>query len=741
MRRNPRRRPVLLFLFVFSLVGPSIALSQSAAPGSGGPPALGKFDKTDQPLNLTADFLEYRQQEDVYYAEGNVVVTQEGLRLSADRVVLENATGWLTAEGDVELLDREDRLRAERIELNVNTSQGVIQRGRIDIARDDYHIEGERMERLSEDLYLIEGGSMTTCDICEGRSPAWRIRAKRLRLRLDRYATVRGMAFYIKDIPVAYFPYLVFPVKTTRQSGFLFPRLAYATQEEGFKYLQPFFWAIGPSHDATLSFDYRSEKGMGGIVEYRYRLSRTDEGRLETHYFYDRDLQQEQIDVRFRHDQVFTPRLDLKADINFVNREDVRRNLSSITAERSQSSLESNLFLNHRSDHHSMSLLTRYSQDLLRDDDFTLQRLPEWTAQVPEVSLPGTPFLAGGQLGVVNFWRQDEREDPDPFQAQIKAVRADIFPRAWWPIAVGGLGTLTPHAGLRETVYSRGVQTRSAVHREIYLLGTDLQTPWSFRYGRRGLHWVEPAVRFEWANRVQDGPVPQFDQVDLADDKRLITYSLANRLLLRDGEDFSRNAGSLLLRLSQSYHLDPEEERVLSDLRIESAARVGGWLQAGLDSFFDGYDRRFAAINTDARLHASSYFHVGASHRYTRSGEQTQKGDLFNPLSLGQTFTQGERIEFITVDALLHIPASLWDRSADPGSGLYFASKGFYNLDTDGFTEIDYGLKLAAGCWEIVVDYLDFQEKNQINFMITLKGAVTVDSRSSGGLFEEKPPP
>jgi LPS-assembly protein len=693
-------------------------------------PDLGKLGKGKEPIQITADQLEYDQQKNIYTADGHAVVTQGTMRLSAEHVVLENTTGLLTAEREVELFDGEDLVKADRLELNVNTSQGVIYKGRIDVRKDNSHIEGERMERLSEEAYLIDQGSWTTCDSCPSSAPAWRFRAKKLRLRLDHYGVAQGAALYIKDVPVIYLPYLVFPVKTTRQSGFLLPRIGYGSQEEGFKYLQPFYWAMGYSQDATLSLDYRSAKGIGGILEYRYVLSRASQGRLESLYFYDRDLKKERIDLRYRHTQEFTERLNLKADVNYLNSRDVRSDLSSITAERTQSSMESNLFVHHWADLHSLSFLTRYSQNLLGPNNLTLQRIPEVNYALAEFPIGNSPILFGGNLNAVNFWREDELENPtDPFAAQLRVFRTDLFPKLWWPLDLGGLATLTPQAGLRVTTYSRGAQSKKAAHREIPFGGVVLNSPWVRVYSGY-THLVEPMIQYEYADLIQKEVFPQFDQVDLAGDKNLMTYSLANRVV--------GPGGSLLLRLTHSFNLD-RSVRSLSDLRTEWQMRPNQWFSVDQDTFYDVYDHRFSSVNTDAVVRWSPFFEVTAGQRYTRQGGQSKKGDIFNPLSLGERINQSQKIDFLTVGANLYLPWPLTKRSA--GTGFYLASKGYYNLETDGFAEIDYGIKYASQCWEIVVDYLDFPDKNQINFMITLKGAVTVDSRSAGGLFEKKPPP
>ncbi len=713
---------------------PGICFSQdSSTPSQRVPvPDLGKLSKGKEPVNITADQLEYDQQKNIYTANGHAVVIQGQMRLTADSVVLDNTTGLLTAERQVELLDGNNLVKGDRIEFNVNTSRGVIYKGRIDTKKENYHIEGERMERLTEEEYLIDDGSWTTCDSCPSSAPAWRFRAKRLRLRLDHYGVAQGAALYIKDVPVIYLPYIVFPVKTTRQSGFLFPRIGYGSKEEGFKYLQPFYWAIGYSQDATISLDYRSAKGVGGILEYRYVLSRNSQGRLDTLYFHDRDLQKENIDLRYHHTQQFTERLDLKADINYLNSRDVRSDLSTITAERTQSSVESNVFIHHRTDLDSLVFLTRYSQNLLGSNDFTLQRLPEIDYALAEFPILNSPVLFGGNFNAVNFWRQDELEKPtDPLvPPQLRALRIDLFPKVWWPLNLGGLATLTPQAGFRETYYSRGVQDRKALHREIPYAGLELKSPWTRQYGLHTTHLIEPLIQYEYADRIQKEVMPQFDQVDLADDKRLITYGLTNRVWIDDT--------SILLRLTQSYNLDRSAPS-LSDLRTEWQVKPKNWLLIDQDAFYTIHDHRISSINTDAIVRWTPFFEVSAGQRYTRQGEQSKKGDIFNPLSLGERIDQLDKIEFLTGGANLYLPLPI--NKSGSGNGLYLASKGYYNLVTHGFAEMDYGIKYSSQCWEVVVDYLDFPDKNQVSFLITLKGAVTVDSRSAGGLFDKKPSP
>jgi lipopolysaccharide assembly outer membrane protein LptD (OstA) len=53
------------------------------------------------PFQVVGDEVEYQADRDAYVARGNVVITQEGRRLTADRVLFSNKTGVGIASGNV----------------------------------------------------------------------------------------------------------------------------------------------------------------------------------------------------------------------------------------------------------------------------------------------------------------------------------------------------------------------------------------------------------------------------------------------------------------------------------------------------------------------------------------------------------------------------------------------------------------------------------------------------------------
>ena len=62
-------------------------------------------------------------------ALGNVIITRQGKRLAADRIVFNQKTGDVQAQGHVMLTTGKDVLTGSRVELNLNTRLGVIDQG------------------------------------------------------------------------------------------------------------------------------------------------------------------------------------------------------------------------------------------------------------------------------------------------------------------------------------------------------------------------------------------------------------------------------------------------------------------------------------------------------------------------------------------------------------------------------------------------------------------------------------
>ena len=130
-----------------------------------------------------------------------------------------------------------DSVEADKIAIQLKNGTGVMINGKLQLKGPNIYVEGKKLEKTGDKDYRIEEGSFTTCD---GPSPDWRITGKDLDVTLEGYGTLRGGTFYIKDFPVFYVPWLIYPAKRTRQTGFGMPTLGNSTAR-GIDVSLPFF--------------------------------------------------------------------------------------------------------------------------------------------------------------------------------------------------------------------------------------------------------------------------------------------------------------------------------------------------------------------------------------------------------------------------------------------------------------------------------------------------------------------
>lgn len=169
------------------------------------------------------------------------------------------------------------------MEINLQSETGVVYSGTLFFKENHFYIKGDKIQKIGKKSYSGDNLSITTCD---GDSPAWKVTARHLEVTVEGYGKASHAALWAKKMPVLYSPYLVFPLKRKRQTGFLTPGFGYSDRK-GFEYTQPFFWAINDWSDATFYGRYMAERGLMGGTEYRYLLTEDSKGMMTFNYLND----------------------------------------------------------------------------------------------------------------------------------------------------------------------------------------------------------------------------------------------------------------------------------------------------------------------------------------------------------------------------------------------------------------------------------------------------------------------
>jgi len=435
--------------------------------------------------------------------------------------------------------------------------------------------------------------------------------------------------------------------------------------------------------------------------------------------------------------------------------------LSNSGVQRALPSSESNFLAIQRLAFGNTYLLGQYLQPLRLGGVDTFQRLPEIGYSLPNLSLFNSPILLGTEMNFVNFYREQG----------FTQNRIDVLPGLSTDVLdFGHIVGLTPQVKVREVYYTRGVQNPESQHRETFWAGLDATSKLSRRFGTSEgntlLHTIEPSVMYEYVPSTNQSQLTQIDQVDDLPKKNLLTYAIRSRLLEQAG---SSSFNWLDFTMAQSYHVGAVQTRArdftpgvspllgsitqplqpatvaiegkkLSDLWMrvvignttpqfttaqlagaafgQGAGAVPGQLPAinqylTVDAFFDPYQSSVSQFNTNLRVQQSNYWYLEVGQRFTHDGNRVRRGDLWNPISFNEVYAPTPEIQFVTAGGAFRTP---W--------GWTIGAKGYYDVKNGRSPEYDVVAlyQNPCKCWSLGLYYLEFPDRVQYNFMLSLTG-------------------
>ena len=402
-----------------------------------GAQSLKAGEKLDGPFRVVGDEIEYQADRDAYVARGHVVITQEGRRLTADRVLFSDRTGIGIATGNVVITEGDDTLTSDLVQFNTENMQGVVFEGRLESSSSLFVMEGKELRKTGEKTYEFEEGRFTTCQCPEpDQKEPWHLTAKRAELELEGYARARNATFDVLGVPVFWLPYVIYPLRTDRQTGFLFPEIGFSSRNS-FEFGLPFFWAARQNVNVTVTPEYLSKRGFKPNAEVEYLFAERGAGMLYGTWISDQEIEQSDPGTPFdknrwgasvQHVMDLPLRSWFAADATLLSDNEMPFDFDDFNDYRSDRFLHSRALAATRfgsGDVFGFESALLGSDDLQNPDDLDrdnllLQRLPELTLSATPTAVPFVPGLvASGELEFVNFQRLG-----DPNQ-DIRALLVD----------------------------------------------------------------------------------------------------------------------------------------------------------------------------------------------------------------------------------------------------------------------------------------------------------------------------
>jgi LPS-assembly protein len=246
--------------------------------------AKNNFQLKDMPITFTADEVVHDKELGVIKASGNVEIFSNKQVLLANKISYNQREDMVAASGNVSLLDPTGRvLFAEYMELSGDFKSALIQNIKIRLS-DNARIVASSAERYDGNSTKMKNAVYSPCDTCAtmpDQPPLWQLKAKEIihdqkQQQLEYYDVWMEMA----GIPVMYTPYFWHPDPTVkRRSGFLAPSTGGSTHL-GTTVTTPYFYAISPSTDLTISPTVSTKERllMSGVYRERYTNGSTNLG-------------------------------------------------------------------------------------------------------------------------------------------------------------------------------------------------------------------------------------------------------------------------------------------------------------------------------------------------------------------------------------------------------------------------------------------------------------------------------
>ena len=660
-------------------------------------------------LRIKADSLDHRQPDDVITASGAVVIEWQGAVLSCDTAAYDRTSQTLTAQGNIVIEKGGDRATGTALTLDLVSGRGELSRGEVFLKQNNMRFAGKTISRAGDDEYAATGGTYTTCD---AEVPSWKFGTDETKITLDQYGTAKHVVFYIKDIPVFYFPYAVFPVKRDRQSGFLFPRFGWSGKK-GAEADIFYYWAISPSQEATIDLDIQSRRGAGTGLDYRYLRTRGSQGTLGGYLIYDTNQERLRGSIAQTHREIPGQDMSLRTSINMTTDRSFLSDYGEKSGDYNRQSGDSTVGFLKTWSHYALAANLRYTQDYYAPNNrTTLQTLPEITLAAVRRQVPFTPLYFDLDSSAANFYRENG----------VKGQRLYGFPRLTLVTGLPGYLNLSAYGGIHLRGYnSDSIPAGSTVKGSDGSLlpetGIRLGTSFSRVYDIGGTslkklrHELIPELSYLYTPAQDQTRLPVYDSLDRIVHQSILGWSLTSILGGRFRVDERDEYRELMrLRLSQGFSLRGTRRDLLTvvdagrpwtDLMLESETRLHPQVRLIMDGRFNVYDRQFSSASPGLEVEDKQGNSAALSYRMVRRDVEYLEGrlstKLLNPLTLGY----GTR----------------------------------YSFDSRNFLESVYSVEYRHQCWSIIFSYRDRRGPNAsqgFNVSFNLLGAFGVGSAATG---------
>ncbi len=685
-------------------------------------------------INITANKIIYYKKYDKYVITGNVLITRRHFRLYADKVVYFYKTGFAIATGHVIAYSKGSVTKAKELKVYLKNRYGDIYDSHIHYIKKNIFIYGQKITHKAKGFYQVQNGYITSC---RRKPPSWKLYSSFSDIYVGNYAFSYNSLFYIHNVPVLYFPFMVMPIKTKKSSGLLIPTAGYSSLT-GYQAGDGYYFDLGRSQDLTYNLNYYSFLGIGNSLKYRYTLNQFSHGSIYGFYIHE-DNNAKSVALSsnltryllFSHNVDFIDGMSFKTNLNIPSDPSFYTDFSTNVYQMTKNRLSSNFSVT--KDFGGFSARMNF----LRLDNLFFANYAT-VDEYPRLSLNGEEELKKFYFAPL-YLKFNSSLNILRSADYYSANRLDIFPDLYMPLKLLNGINITPSAGLRYTAYddikNAGINGNySNQSREIYYAGVAGSATLFKNYENNkdesgSISFVKPYINYNLIRPVNQSGLPLFDQTDYIPPESAVKYGFN-----WDIEDYSKGNISNLFRFDiYQYHsfsgnfINPvnyfnynnSNSDIIGRLRYHPFGNMyflGSWSYDDYNYIFDNYN-----LGTQLTDYRNDSLGLG----YTEVNDiQGYLGalNMFNP-SNASIFPQS--LSLITPTNTLSYASLSTNLNIIDGFSLNLAEN--YDVTIHKDISNSVGIMYNLGCLGFVASYTNMPYFHQwaFSFGLVLKGIGT----------------
>lgn len=520
--------------------------------------------------------------EDICKASDNVEIQWKGYRFYGDYIEFHYKDKKIFAKGRVTIVSEETVISGDELTFDLNTMSGEMTDAS-GMVEPSVRVKAKKWQQTDRDTQQLSKVEVTSCSQC---NPRWKITASKGKLKKEKYISMKNVVLKVKNIPVFYFPYLRYPLKSeSRVTGFLFPSVG-QSERLGFFLRGAFFWNIRPDMDLTLNMDYFDSAGLGLAEDFRYLFPNVH-GNISFYYF-DHKLNKENENIlktsassdyilKMNHtqkvdflDTSIRINVDRQSDPAILNIHQKDTDSYSIRSYNSSMNIQSSLgFL-------KLKVSAEQSEIL-----YTAQNQSRTTTTLPKIELNINREKIGNFPGYFTIrtiyshyekegQRFEENEEESQLLEKAETERFDIFPSYYWDFL--NLSWLSARINLRatQTIYPQSYdkESDSIIDESLYIgryvgeiefKGPELTRIFTGKDFKLQ-HSVEPYFKYKYISSLDDDTLDRIPKVVRSDfpEYSYIGFGLTSKLLYKSTTGKTGVRELISLSSGQKYFFDPK---------------------------------------------------------------------------------------------------------------------------------------------------------------------------------------